>query len=640
MNYYLILAGLVCLFCASIALSAPKVVLTPEQKKELKEIGTDAIKIVPLISKKKYDEAEKALETLEKKLAEFVARFSLKDSEPMLKTVRGQIDKVKKQLTRVQEKGGNVPQEAGVSFDKHVAPILARRCVECHGDDPKGGLRLDTFAGMEKGGQGGQLLVPGNPEGSKLIQRVLAPMLEIRMPLQQEPLTEFEVNAIAVWISEGAQFEGDKTASMADLAKAAASKPAMNPKKPGTPKGSKKETVKETGIETVHFMQDIMPELVDTCGRCHNDTQKQNGFSVMSFEKLMKGGNSGAVITAGSLENSRLWRLVNADETPVMPAGNQTGITRRWHANLKTWIMEGAKFDGTDPSKNFPSRQERESDALAKFTPEQWLERRKKAAEEDWKKTFPKVEPTRKESAEFLLYGDVAEQRLEQVEKWASQQTAYLRQTYKVKDASLWRGKLAVFVFKERFGYDEFNSSVHRRESPREIMGHSQVTQSMEDAFIVLQDVGDAASETSPGMQVNVLDQVTAAFFQRGGQLPDWLLRGAGLALASQKSTGNVYLTGLPRTASKILHESNLSEPGKIFEDGTFSPAQLEAVSFAMVQFMLKKGNLNLFGQFVQKIQNGSKPNAAIEEIYRTDADSFATTFAATLPKVGVKSKK
>jgi hypothetical protein len=209
-----------------------------------------------------------------------------------------------------------------------------------------------------------------------------------------------------------------------------------------------------------------------------------------------------------------------------------------------------------------------------------------------------------------------------------------------VKDASLWRGKLAVFVFKERFGYDEFNNSVHRRELPREIMGHSQVNQSMEDAFIVLQDVGDAVSETSPGMQVNVLDQVTAAFFQRGGQLPDWLLRGVGLAFASQKSAGNAYLAGMPRTASKILNESNLSEPGKIFEDGAFSPTQLEAVGCAIVQFMLKRGNQNQFGQFVQKIQSGSKANAAFEEIYRTDADSFATAFAATLPKVGVKSKK
>ena len=36
---------------------------------------------------------------------------------------------------------------------------------------------------------------------------------------------------------------------------------------------------------------------------------------------------------------------MNADDTPVMPQGNMTGITRKFHADLRTWITEGAKLE-------------------------------------------------------------------------------------------------------------------------------------------------------------------------------------------------------------------------------------------------------------------------------------------------------
>ena len=539
---------------------------------------------------------------------------------PALKTVRAQLEKVRTQLAKAVEKGG-------ATFEKSVATVIAAKCLECHGEEAKGGLRLDTFDGLERGGARGQIIAPGQAEMSTLIQRLITQDETLRMPYGGEPLSEKEIRGIGVWIEEGANFEGDKSASMASLAKSAANaKPVLMTKKT--------DVAREDGKETVHFMQDIMPELVDTCGRCHNETAKRGGFSVVSFEKLMKGGESGAVIVPGDVETSRLWRLVNGDDTPVMPAGNQTGITRKWHGNLKTWILEGAKFDGTDPKKNFPSLQEREAAALAKFTPEQWLDRRKKASEEEWKKTFPNVAPNHRESADFLIYGDVTDERLKQVEQWAAEQADSLRQSFKSKDEPLWRGKLAVFVFKERFGYEEFNNSVHRREVPPEVIGHSHVNSTMEDAFIAVQDVGDVASESSPGMQVNLIEHVTGAFLKRGGRLPDWLIRGAGLAFAHTKSNGNPYLAMMPRAAAKVLQESSLEQPEAIFVDGTFSPSEVGPIGFTLVEFLLKRGNGNTsqFGQFVQKLQAGLTPEAAIKAVYRSDAKSLAMTYASSLP--------
>ncbi|WP_010586651.1 c-type cytochrome domain-containing protein [Schlesneria paludicola] len=627
MRQHVFSACVVWLIVAGVWVSpASAATLTAPQRKELNEIGAEASKIASLVSKKKFDEASSAIEAAEARLSKFANNAGLKETDTALKPVRTKLDKVKKQLAKVLEK-------SEATFEKSVASIFAAKCVECHSEDRKGGFRLDTFEGLERGGASGQVIQPGESDSSLLMARLLTPNDEQRMPYGREPLSENEIRAIGNWISEGANFDGDKSASMATLVKSAA-----NPKSKTA--GKKAGITKEKGTETVHFMKDLMPELVDTCGRCHNDTAKRSGFSVMSFEKLMKGGDSGAVIVAGSLDDSRLWRLVNGDETPVMPAGNQTGITRKWHENLKTWIQEGATFDGPDPKKNFPSREEREAAALSQFTPAQWLEKRKKTSDEEWKKTFPNVEPNRLESSEFLLYGDVDAGRLQQVEKWATEQAVYLRQTFKIKDDPLWRGKLTIFVFKERFGYEEFNNSVHRREVPREVIGHSQVNATLEDAFVAVQDVGDSTSERMPGMHLNLIEQVTGAFLKRGGRLPDWLVQGAGLSFARAKLASNPYLAGLPRSAAKILQESNLTEPEAIFADGTFSPDEVSPVGFTLVEFLLKRGQLNTFTQLVQKIQSGTAPAEAMKFVYRTDLNTLALAYANSLPTAATKKGK
>ena len=629
MRRKIFLTGLNCFLVAICAVAVLHAAPTSEQKKELKAIGVEAAKVVPLISKKKFGEATKAIDILEERFSKLAGELGLKESDPSLKSVRGQLNKVRTQLTKAMEKGGS-------TFEKSVATVLAARCIECHGEESNSGLRLDTFEGLEKGGRTGQLIVPGDSESSLLILRLTTPDEQHRMPLGKESLSEKEILGIANWISEGANFDGDKTAKMVTLAKSAAvAKPVAVANR-----ATKSNFAKETGSETVHFLKDLMPEMVDTCGRCHNDTDKRSGFSVMSFEKIMKGGDSGPVVVPGKLDESRIWRLVNGDDTPVMPMGNQTGITRKWYDSLKTWIEEGAKFDGTDPKQNFPSLQEREAEARLKFTPEQWLERRQKSAEEAWKKTFPNASPNRRESKQFLIFGDVPDDRLEKIEKWADAQVESLRQTFKEKDELVWRGKLAVFVFKERFGYEEFNNSIHKRETPREIVGHSNVSSTMEEVYIALQDVGDSASESSPGMRVNVIEQITSAYLKRNGQLPEWLTRGTGLAMAHQADSSNPYLASMPRLASKILQDSFTSGPETMFVEGTFSAAEVGPVGCTLVEFLLKREKQNQFGQFVQKLQSGATVDAAIKAVYRMDSKSLALAFASSLPSSAKKGKK
>ena len=50
---------------------------------------------------------------------------------------------------------------AVVDFARDIAPIFQKSCLPCHsGEEPQGGLRLDTEAHVVRGGQSGKSIIP------------------------------------------------------------------------------------------------------------------------------------------------------------------------------------------------------------------------------------------------------------------------------------------------------------------------------------------------------------------------------------------------------------------------------------------------------------------------------------------------
>ncbi len=99
------------------------------------------------------------------------------------------------------------PAEREAFFETHVRPLLVRRCYECHaGDKAGGGLSLDTRNGWALGGENGPALVPGDAEGSLLIQAVRGDDPAWRMPPEDAgaALAEEEVAALVRWVNDGA----------------------------------------------------------------------------------------------------------------------------------------------------------------------------------------------------------------------------------------------------------------------------------------------------------------------------------------------------------------------------------------------------------------------------------------------------
>jgi hypothetical protein len=96
---------------------------------------------------------------------------------------------------------------AGIDyFEKKVRPVLVARCHACHSAGAKkirGGLRLDTRAGMLRGGDSGPALVPGEPDRSLLIRAVRHTDPALRMP-PKEKLSPQEVADLEAWVRAGA----------------------------------------------------------------------------------------------------------------------------------------------------------------------------------------------------------------------------------------------------------------------------------------------------------------------------------------------------------------------------------------------------------------------------------------------------
>jgi Planctomycete cytochrome C len=97
----------------------------------------------------------------------------------------------------------------------------------------------------------------------------------------------------------------------------------------------------------VSYRTQVEPILQAHCKECHSlngEGYKKSGFSVESYEQVMKGTKFGEVIVPGAAITSTLYLLITgkADPSISMPHGRKP-LSEYDLKVIKTWIDQGAK---------------------------------------------------------------------------------------------------------------------------------------------------------------------------------------------------------------------------------------------------------------------------------------------------------
>jgi len=106
----------------------------------------------------------------------------------------------------------------------------------------------------------------------------------------------------------------------------------------------------------VSFNKDIKPILVANCLKCHDGSGEglvTSGFSVLTYDSVMKGTKYGPVVVPGSAISSTLFLLVSHQVNPkiqmpphhgeALSEGRSEPLTPRQIEYIEKWIDQGAK---------------------------------------------------------------------------------------------------------------------------------------------------------------------------------------------------------------------------------------------------------------------------------------------------------
>ncbi|MBC8353547.1 MAG: PSD1 domain-containing protein [Planctomycetes bacterium] len=94
---------------------------------------------------------------------------------------------------------GESTAEGNDFFEKRVRPILAAKCISCHGPKKQeSGLRLDSREALLRGGDGGVVVVSRDPQQSRLVHAVRYGE-ELQMPPNQK-LGDRDIESLELWI--------------------------------------------------------------------------------------------------------------------------------------------------------------------------------------------------------------------------------------------------------------------------------------------------------------------------------------------------------------------------------------------------------------------------------------------------------
>jgi mono/diheme cytochrome c family protein len=101
-----------------------------------------------------------------------------------------------------QEGPGPTPTAGAVTFTNDVLPIFQSKCIACHGN--MGGWDSSSYEAVMTTGNNAPAIVPGDPQGSLLAQKLLGTQATGGIMPPSGKLSDDEIQLILTWIESGA----------------------------------------------------------------------------------------------------------------------------------------------------------------------------------------------------------------------------------------------------------------------------------------------------------------------------------------------------------------------------------------------------------------------------------------------------
>ncbi len=97
-------------------------------------------------------------------------------------------------------------------FERDIAPLLIKNCIECHSaHESSGGLNLTSAAGLANGGESGPAVDREHLDRSLLVKRVTAGEMPPEKNGQSQALAPAEQNLFSRWLASGADWPEGRT---------------------------------------------------------------------------------------------------------------------------------------------------------------------------------------------------------------------------------------------------------------------------------------------------------------------------------------------------------------------------------------------------------------------------------------------
>ncbi|UUO08514.1 hypothetical protein M4951_09380 [Blastopirellula sp. J2-11] len=453
---------------------------------------------------------------------------------------------------------------ANLSFTKHIAPILVARCGNCHVNQARGQFSASSYEVLLKGPADGVVIFPGQ-DGGRLVEVIESG----DMPRGGQKVAPNELAALKAWIKEGAKFDGaDPKANLSMLAPGAAPAPMM-----------RLEVASASGNEKVSFGRDIAPVLVARCISCHDQRNPPGNFSLASFQRLLRGGDSGAPVMPGKPNESLMIQLFKAPAPDRMPR-NGPPLTDQQIKNFETWIAEGAKFDGDAPES---SMQRVAAYSFAKNATHDELAKAREATSLAKKNLgLPGVAMTTSDRKDVYVMGTLGQDANDEFADQAEKAADDVRRILKAPAGTpLVKGRVTLFLVKAKYDYNEFSKMVERRDVPPTWQGHYWYD--VTDAYGVVQlPVNDAYDLDA------MFAQVIASNYVASLNTPDWFSDGVGRVVASRIAGKDPRVVAWSNDLPSAVGAMKKADD---FVYMRLAPDQNGAVSFAFLKSLMGRSS-------------------------------------------------